>query len=406
MRKCDLSQVPTKKNDTRIIYDWQNAIGLIIPFEYDGINDEFEIINYESRDKVYVKYNNKIHMVYGKYIRKGRIAKIFDQEIEWKYHVGENIKDNPNSHKRDITITKRYYSKDNPSFKVAGRNYKWYQYKCNICGYDCEMDNFWVNEADLKDGKGCGCCAGTKVVKGVNDIATTAPEYLQYIVDKDFAYTHTKTSNKKVLVKCPICGYEKEMPFVNLYFQSFGCPNCSDGFSYPEKFIKIILDQNNIQYKQQLNKSDFQWCGKYKYDFYLSDFNCIIETHGRQHYEESGWTNLKLQQKIDKKKKELAIQNGIENYIELDCRESSIDYMKKSIESSYLNSILKDIDYEWADLFSQKSLLKEVCKYYNSNSTKQIEIAKVFNISYGCVNRYIRKGRELGIINDQKKRRK
>ena len=91
MRKCDLSQVPTKKNDTRVIYDWSKAIGLKIPFEYDGLKDFFEIVDYESRDKVYIKYNDKIIMVYGKYIRKGKIAKIFDEEVDWKYHIGENI---------------------------------------------------------------------------------------------------------------------------------------------------------------------------------------------------------------------------------------------------------------------------------------------------------------------------
>lgn len=399
MRKCDLSQIPTKKNDTRIIYDWSKAIGLKIPFEYDGLKDFFKIVDYESRDKVYIKYNNKTTMVYGKYIRKGKIAKIFDEEVDWKYYVGENIQYDKKGYKTDITITAKYYSKDDPDFKKGyKRNYKWYQYKCNICGYDCTMDNFWINEVDLKNRKGCGCCAGVKVIKGINDINTTAPELMIYLVDKEFGYTHTKTSSKCALAKCPTCGYEKEIPFQKIYFQSFGCPYCSDGFSYPEKFLMYILNKSNIRYKYQLNKKDFDWCDKYRYDFYLLDYNWIIETNGMQHYENK-WHKLSLQQKIDKTKKELALNNGIKKYIELDCRYSSKDFIKASIEQSALNNIVSNINYNEIDLLAQRSLLKEVCMFYNNNlKYSYSKIGERFNINRQTVYNYIKKGKELGIV--------
>ena len=398
MRKCDLSQVPTKKNDTRVIYDWSKAKGLKIPFEYDGLKDFFEIIDYESRDKVYIKYNNKTNMLYGKYIRKGKIAKIFDEEIDWKYHIGENIQYNKKGYETNITITAKYYSKDNPHFKKGyERNYKWYQYKCNVCGYDCTMDNFWINETDLKDGKGCSCCAGTKVIKGVNDISTTAPDLMVYLVDKEFGYTHTKTTNKSTLMRCPICGYEKNMPFYNLYFQNFGCPYCTDGFSYPEKFLVYILKQNKINFKYQLSKSDFNWCDKYKYDFYLSDYNWIIETHGRQHYED-GWRKIDLQRKIDKIKRQLALNNGINKYIELDCRESNNQYIFDSIKKTDLSIILKEIDINKADNYAQCNKLKTACDLFNNGCTNYSSIAEKIDVCVNTVRRYIRKGKELGII--------
>ena len=398
MRKCDLSQVPTKKNDTRVIYDWNKAIGLKIPFEYDGLKDFFEIIDYESRDKVYIKYNNKTNMLYGKYIRKGKIAKIFDEEIDWKYHIGENIQYNKKGYETNITITAKYYSKDNPHFKKGyERNYKWYQYKCNVCGYDCTMDNFWINETDLKDGKGCSCCAGTKVIKGVNDISTTAPDLMVYLVDKEFGYTHTKTTNKSTLMKCPTCGYEKNMSFYNLYFQNFGCPYCTDGFSYPEKFLVYILKQNKINFKYQLSKSDFNWCDKYKYDFYLPDYNWIIETHGRQHYED-GWRKIDLQRKIDKTKRQLAINNGIDKYIELDCRESNNQYIFDSIKKTDLSIILKEIDINKADNYAQCNKLKTACDLFNNGCTNYSSIAEKIDVCVNTVRRYIRKGKELDII--------
>lgn len=398
MRKCDLSQVPTKKNDTRVIYDWSKAIGLKIPFEYDGLKDFFEIVNYESRDKVYIKYNDKTNMLYGKYIRKGKIAKIFDEEIDWKYHIGENIQYNKKGYETNITITAKYYSKDNPDFKKGyERNYKWYQYKCNVCGYDCTMDNFWINEVDLKDGKGCSCCAGTKVIKGVNDISTTASDLMVYLVDKEFGYTHTKTTNKSTLMRCPVCGYEKNMQFQKLYFQNFACPYCSDGFSFPEKFMMEILDESKVKYKYQLNKKDFNWCGKYKYDFYLPDYNWIIETNGRQHYED-GWQKIELQKKIDKTKRQLALNNGIDKYIELDCRESDGEYIYNSIKQSELKTIIKPIDIHMAEVRAQASKLKIACRLFNNEGVCFSEIAKKLNVCYDTVHRYIKKGFELGII--------
>lgn len=398
MRKCDLSQIPTKKNDTRIIYDWSKAIGLKIPFEYDGLKDFFEIINYESRDKVYIKYNNKTTMVYGKYIRKGKIAKIFDEKIDWKYHIGENIQYSKKGYKTDITITAKYYSKNNPDFKKGyERNYKWYQYKCNVCGYDCTMDDFWINEADLKDKKGCSCCAGTKVIKGVNDIGTTAPDLMIYLVDKEFGYTHTKTTNKSTLMKCPVCGYEKNMQFQKVYFQNFACPYCSDGFSFPEKFMMEILDELKIKYKYQLNKKDFNWCNKYKYDFYLPDYNWIIETHGRQHYED-GWRKIDLQRKIDKTKRQLALSNGIDKYIELDCRVSDGEYIYNSIKQSELKTIIKPIDIHMAEIHAQASKLKIACRLFNNEGMSFIDIANKLNVCKDTIHRYIKKGFELGII--------
>ena len=87
MRKCYLDKIPKiLKKDYEMI-DWRNAIGMNIAFEYDGIKDSFKIVDYESRDKVYIVYKNKRYMIYGKYIRKGKIAKIFGQKIDWLYLV-------------------------------------------------------------------------------------------------------------------------------------------------------------------------------------------------------------------------------------------------------------------------------------------------------------------------------
>lgn len=395
MRNCNLEKVPKILKMGKEACDWQNAVGLNIPFEYDGLKDSFKIVDFESRDKVYVIYKGKKYMLYGKYIKKGKIAKLFGQTIEWQYSEGDIIKDHIESHDRNLLITARKYIKVNKN--PNNRNHKYYQYKCLNCGYDCTIDDFWANESELKDGKGCGCCAGTKVVVGINDISTTLPWAIPYIDDNNYIYTHTKNSSKKTDMTCPFCGFKKKISASKLYYQSFGCPKCSDGFSYPEKFFLNILEQIGINYKTQLNKSDFKWCDKYRYDFYLPEYNCIIETNGAQHYE-NGWYKIELQRKIDKRKKDLALQNGIKYYIELDCSQSDKNYIKHSIITSNIPFDVSYIDYDKADLMAQKNILIAICKLYKDNPNMTlVNIANQYHIHVGTVVRYLRKGRELGL---------
>lgn len=158
---------------------------------------------------------------------------------------------------------------------------------------------------------------------------------VKYLVNKNDAYTHTYCSNKKVLCKCPNCGYEKEVGLHLLYRQGFSCPKCSDGISYPEKVMFNLLEQLNMTFITQVNKRNLNWCDKYLYDFYfkLNGQEYIIETHGLQHYKEIGknsnWGSLKETQQNDKNKRELAIHNGIkeENYIVIDCRYSNLEFI-------------------------------------------------------------------------------
>lgn len=395
VRKCDLSNIPKIPKNHESAFDWKKSIGQIVPFEYDGIKDSFMIVGFESRDKVYVRYKEKQHMLYGKYIKKGKIAKIFDPVIEWKYKEGDIIQDHVRTHDRHIQITKRKYVDICPN--PNSRLHKYYQYKCLICGYDCAMDDFWVNEADLKDGKGCGCCAGTKVIIGINDIPTTFPEAVAYIDDKSYLYKYTKTSQKKTMMTCPYCGFKKISSVDKLYFQSFGCPKCSDGYSYPEKFFFSILEQAEIKFKYQLGKFDFEWCDKYKYDFYLPDFNAIIEINGKQHYD-NAWHSYERQHQTDIIKKELALKHGIKLYIEIDCSNSEKDYITQSLIKSNLPFSLDNVDFALCDAAAQKNRLRDTCKKFKNNPDILIrELATIEQISEATCRTYLKKGYELGL---------
>lgn len=405
MRKVDLTKVPRKINKGKEIYLWSEAIGADIPFEYDGHAGSFKILSIDSDDREYmtVLYNNKTYTLLTRFVKKNKIDKLFDKEIKWVYNIGDNIKDQICTHKRDLTITNRKW--DNTLRK--SRNNKWYQYQCNICGYNSETDDTWINEDYLKNrGQGCSCCSGVKVIKGINDVATTAPWIVKYFVNIEDAYTHTKTSSKKVLMRCPICGKTKMIPINRLYTQGFSCPICGDGISFPEKVFMSLLDQLHIKYKWQLNKTDFEWCDKYRYDFYLIDYNYIVETHGMQHYElriGSKFGSLEEIQRNDAIKIELAANNNIDEYIVLDCRYSRLDWILNSIENSILKDIidLSNVDFDAIEKYINGSLFKEVCDTYKERHpeiTTEI-LANEFGISRGCVTKYLKKGTKIGLCN-------
>lgn len=86
--------------------------------------------------------------------------------------------------------------------------------------------------------------------------------------------------------------------------------------------------------------------------------SCVIEAQGSQHYKNSQWSSLEYQQQNDKIKKDLAISNGIKNYIQLDCKNSDFKYMKQSIlNNDEINKIFNLSEIDWNTIEKE---LKEV----------------------------------------------
>lgn len=279
------------------------------------------------------------------------------------------------------------------------RNNEKLLFECNS-GHEFNMS--WAN---FQRGHRCPYCCNRRVLQGYNDIYTTDPWMMNLGVSEEDAKTHTKWSRDKIVAICPNCKKEKiVMPNVIYKCKSIGC-SCSDGVSYPEKFIVSLLDQINIKYIKEYSPT---WCNNKRYDFYyeLNDEKYIIEAHGTQHYERAfrkDSRTLKEEQENDRYKKELALNNGIDKYIVLDCRKSNIDWIKDSILKSELNNIfdLNEVDWKECDKFAIDSLIKEVCEYWNQKEEWETtkDLVNKFNLSKSTVHRYLKKGAEIGWCN-------
>lgn len=268
----------------------------------------------------------------------------------------------------------------------------------------CNDTNVEISESHLKEGRGCPTCRGLKVVEGINDIPTTSPWMIKYFQGgKVEALNYTNNSNKVIYPKCPFCGRISDKPVkINKIYtkNGFSC-HCSDGISYPEKFVSEFLNQLEIKYISQATKNSIDWLEDNKrYDFYIPDKNIIIEVNGRQHYDYNNWTGKSLQQEQlnDAIKESIAIKNGISLYIKLDCRESSKEYIRNSILNSELNSVycLDNINWEQCEIRALSNTTKEICDFYSNVSNDTKLISKKFNKSINTISRHLKSGNKYG----------
>lgn len=243
-------------------------------------------------------------------------------------------------------------------------------------------------------------------IKGFDDIATKEPWMVNFFQEKDkhLVYELRRTSNKKIYPICPCCGEIRNIPFqiCTIYnLHSVGCPKCSDGISYPEKFLMEIFQQIKMQVLFHPTINDIPWCKPHIYDFYDPVRQVIIEVNGMQHYKQvkTFAQTLKEVKENDKVKREKAIKNGIlgNKYIELDCRYSKKGYLKKSLLSnSRFNNIYKlnekEIDWDKCHERGMRSMYIKIYKYKQENpKMTNRELANKFHVNKDTISKAINK---------------
>lgn len=188
-----------------------------------------------------------------------------------------------------------------------------YFFICKKCqnSYLCSCNHF-IN------GRRCPYCCKSpqKVLLEFNDLKTINPEWLidwDYEANKLGPENYTQSSGKQIWCKCHICGWKW---LVRIYTRTkgHGCLQCNK--SKLEKETAQILNKFNIKYEQEYNKFGIIGTGGglLRFDFYLPDYNTIIECQGIQHYDENKWYDKKsslITQKHDKIKRKYAKKNNI-----------------------------------------------------------------------------------------------
>lgn len=276
--------------------------------------------------------------------------------------------------------------------------------KHNDCNYEWK-----VEPHNFLNGQRCPVCGKIpkKVMKGINDIWTTNPKLAKLLANPEDGYKYTQFSGQKVDWKCPECGnIIKNRVISSINHQGLSCPRCGDNIPYSEKFMYNLLKQLDINFEYQYSP---KWCkyelnGKSKYgiyDFYIPDYNCIIEVDGALGH---GNDNLMSGQsaeeskKIDDIKNQLAIKHNIKIF-RIDYRyykNDKYNYIKQSIlaneEFCELFNI-HNINWQYIDELSQSSLIRKVCMYKNQHEDiSTSEIGKIFKLNRATIRLYLIKG--------------
>lgn len=228
---------------------------------------------------------------------------------------------------------------------------------------------------------------------------TTNPDLASLLASPEDGNKYTQMSNVKVDWLCPECKIvtkNKEIGLINYYGSS--CPACSDNVPYGEKFMHVILQENNIEFEYDVSREQPQ--GK-RYDFYLSKYNWIVEVHGKQHSNSNGFNslrerNLEEEQENDRLKEELAKKNRIDKYIVVDAIESSLGHLYQSVIRSELVHVLPNIDLASIGKRMASSFVLEVCKLWEEGVFIK-DIATKAKLTRSTVRAYLKRGRDAGL---------
>jgi predicted Zn-ribbon and HTH transcriptional regulator len=257
---------------------------------------------------------------------------------------------------------------------------------------------------NLANGRGCPVCGGTILHDG-NRMAMNREDLIKYFKNKDLAYDTALYSKKILDLICPKCNTPKKMAAYALTTNGFSCSACGDGVSLPEKFCRSMLNELKLQFICQYSPT---WAIKKRYDFYVPSLNCIIECNGEQHYSDVKKFNSTPDEirANDRLKEKNAVENGIENYVTVDCSRSELDFLKGSFINS-LSALLDIKKLDWNKIWEQsnKSILHEVCDIWNRHgdkiTTKDVE--DELNITKATVIKYLKIGTNLGLCVYNKK---
>lgn len=173
-------------------------------------------------------------------------------------------------------------------------------YECNLC----ETENEKPFSEFLK--------YPTCIYCGTNSKRMSTRGFKNKLVELNLPYEligeYKKTENKN-LFKHTKCGFIFRARPHDILSEHTGCPKCSKKTSKGEQKIIDFLEKYKIPY---VREKVFDWSDKKRYDFYLPEYNILIEYQGIQHFKtvNNYWIPLEEQQKIDLFKKNVAQEHG------------------------------------------------------------------------------------------------
>lgn len=157
-------------------------------------------------------------------------------------------------------------------------------FKHLLCGKE-----YYSTPKNFNRGRRCSHCTNTKKPKSTEIFSKEVFKISngEYKLISEYGF-----NNKDyVILRHNKCGNEFKIRPYN-FLQGHGCPKCKK--SRGENIIRNYLLNNNIKFQQEYEFPDLFHKNKerpLRFDFYLEDYNLLIEFDGKQHFEKSFYTD-------------------------------------------------------------------------------------------------------------------
>uniref|UniRef100_A0A6M3ILR1 Treble clef zinc finger domain-containing protein n=1 Tax=viral metagenome TaxID=1070528 RepID=A0A6M3ILR1_9ZZZZ len=306
LEKCG-GQQPLKKQDSfgyqypYLIKFWSSK-NVKSPFDYKPSSNKKVWWTCELKHKWFAMINNVIRGKWCPYCKNKKLLVGFNS-LQDRY---PNIAEIWHPVKNNIT--------PNQIFPHINKRVWW----LDRCGHEYIMSI--SNKTD--NNYCCPYCSGKRVLEGFNDLQTTHPELVEewdWEKNKIKPTEISKGTNKRVWWKCKECQHEWKTSICNRAgSKQSGCLKCNQ--SKGEKVINNFLNNLSIDFTPE---KPFKTCKDkccLPFDFWLPNFNLLIEYQGEQHYKpvrfggiskKKAFQNLKKNQHHDQIKKDWSEQNNI-----------------------------------------------------------------------------------------------
>lgn len=201
---------------------------------------------------------------------------------------------------------------------------------CSICN-----NKYYIRPHDLIKRQQCPFCSGYN-----RETTDTFKKYLIESTKGEYSLIgEYNKANTHVNMRHNTCGTEYLVTPHN-FKHGRRCPKCRQ--SIGERLLANILTDEDITFIPQ---KKFEGCkdkNPLSYDFYLPDYNMLIEYQGEQHYHPvelfGGSKKFDIQKRHDKFKREFANSNGIV-LVEISYKHGDYDSIKSFLDAR-INEIL------------------------------------------------------------------
>lgn len=275
-----------------------------------------------SDEKVWIKctktdYHESTLMSPAKFIKGARCPYCANQKIHPKDSFGQWLIDTYGN-----DAIEKYWSSKNTldPFTIAPRSSnKKVWILCQEKDYHNDDGGYPITPNNFYKGKRCGYC-NNKKVHPKDSFGALYPSKAKHWSknNKKSPFEVAPKSGDKYKFICENCGeeFERSLDSLNRYNHGIYCADCNN--SQLEEITKQLLQKYNIKYIPQKEYNNLLGLGNgnLSYDFYIPDYNLLIECQGEQHehyckgFHETK-KDFEKQLEHDRRKREYAKQHNI-----------------------------------------------------------------------------------------------